>query len=408
MQNWAGNVVFGAARINRPSTRDELRRVVAAAAKVRVLGSGHSFNRIADTPDDLVSVAGLTAEADIDSRASTVRVSGGWLYGDLAELLHTSGYALPNLASLPHISIAGAVATGTHGSGVRNGNLATSVRSVELLTADGDELVLERSDADFPGVVVSLGALGVVTALTLDIQPTFEVRQNVYEELPFEAPLAEVLADGYSVCLFTDFMAPRFTQVWRKARWSMAAPERLFGARAATRKHHPIAGADASACTEQFGVPGPWHERLPHFRLGFTPSSGDELQSEYFVPLAAGADALLALARLAPLIAPILLVCEIRAIAADGQWLSPCSGRDSISFHFTWRPLTGQVNAVLPDIEAALGDFDVRPHWGKVFTLSPSAVQAAYPHMATFRSFAADVDPTGKFRNEFVDTYLGS
>jgi alditol oxidase len=408
MQNWAGNVVFGAARIHRPSTRDELRRVVTGAAKVRVLGSGHSFNRIADTPEDLVNLAGLPAEADIDSGASTIRVSGGLRYGDIAELLHRSGYALPNLASLPHISIAGAVATGTHGSGVRNGNLATSVRSVELLTADGDELVLERSDAGFPGVVVSLGALGVVTAITLDLQQTYDVRQHVYEELPFEAPLAEVLADGYSVSLFTDFVAPRFTQVWRKARGSTTAPELLFGARAATKKQHPIAGADASACTEQFGVPGPWHERLPHFRLGYTPSSGDELQSEYFVPLTAGADALAALAPLAPRIAPILLVCEIRGIAADGQWLSPCSGRDSIAFHFTWRPLAGQVRAVLPDIEAALDDFDVRPHWGKVFTLPPSTVKAAYPHMEMFRSLAADLDPTGKFRNEFVDTYLGS
>jgi alditol oxidase len=408
MLNWAGNVAFSAARIHRPSTRDELRQVVANARKVRVVGTGHSFNRIADTPHDLVSLVGLPAELDIDSDTSTVRVSGGQRYGDVAVLLHKAGYALPNLASLPHISIAGAVATGTHGSGVRNGNLATPVRAVELLTAGGDELLLERTGPDFAGAVVSLGALGVVTALTLDLQPTFDIRQDVYEDLPFEAPLTEVLADGYSVSLFTDFAAPRFTHVWRKSPASMAAPERLFGARRVTQQRHPIAGGDASACTEQLGVPGPWHERLPHFRLEFTPSRGDELQSEFFVPLAAGADALAMLAPLAPRIAPILLISEIRTVAADEQWLSPCSGRDSVAFHFTWRPLVGEVAAVLPEIEAALRLWDVRPHWGKVFTLAPPTVRAAYPQMATFNALAADLDPGGKFRNEFVETYLGS
>jgi xylitol oxidase len=407
MLNWAGNVEYSAARIHRPSTRDELRRVVAGARKVRVVGSGHSFNRIADTPEDLVSLAGLPAALDIDSGTSTVRVSGGQRYGDIAEPLHKAGYALPNLASLPHISIAGAVATGTHGSGLRNGNLGTPVRAVELLTAGGDELVLKRSDPGFSGAVVSLGALGVVTALTLDLQPTFDIRQDVYDDLPFEVPLTDVLADGYSVSLFTDFAAPRFTQVWRKAPASMAAPERLFGARRATRQRHPIAGADASACTEQLGAPGPWHERLPHFRLEFTPSRGDELQSEFFVPLAAGADALAALASLAPRITPILLISEIRAIAADEQWLSPCSRRDSVAFHFTWRPLAGEVAAVLPEIEAALRPWEVRPHWAKVFTVAPPTVRAAYPEMASFKTLAADLDPGGKFRNEFLETYLG-
>ena len=139
MLNWAGNVAFGAARWHRPSTIAELRRIVSEAARLKVLGTGHSFNRIADTDGDLVSLTGLPAELDIDSTASTVRVGGGLRYGEIVGRLHAAGFALPNLASLPHISIAGAVATGTHGSGVGNGNLATPVRAVELLDRCGRE-----------------------------------------------------------------------------------------------------------------------------------------------------------------------------------------------------------------------------------------------------------------------------
>ncbi|WP_027341074.1 FAD-binding protein [Hamadaea tsunoensis] len=411
MLNWAGNVTFAAARVHRPSTLDELRHTLAGAAKVRVLGSAHSFNRLADTTGDLVSLAGLPPAVDIDTAASTVRVSGGLRYGEVAEALHAAGYALPNLASLPHISIAGAVATGTHGSGVRNGNLATSVRAIELVTAAGDVIGLDRSDPRFPGSVVALGALGAVTALTLDLVPTFQVRQDVYTGLPFDAPITEVLADGYSVSLFTDFAfsgpaAPRFTQVWRKALPDDPGPAEFFGARPATGRKHPIEGVDPAACTEQGGVPGAWHERLPHFRLAFTPSSGDELQTEYFVPLADGPAALAALAPLAARIAPLLLVSEIRTVAADDLWLSPASGRATMAFHFTWRPLTEQVTALLPAIEAALSPFGVRAHWGKLFTLATDVVRSGYPHMSEFVALAHHLDPAGKFRNDFMETYL--
>ena len=406
MLNWAGNVAFGAARRHRPSTRDELRLIVSEAARLRVLGTGHSFNRIADTDGDLVSLSGLPAEFDIDSTASTVRVCGGLRYGEIVGRLHAAGFALPNLASLPHISIAGAVATGTHGSGVDNGNLATPVRAVELLTAAGEDLTIDRSDPRFAGSVVSLGALGVVTAVTLDLLPTFDIRQDVYEDLPFEVPLLDALADAYSVSLFTDFRANRFTQVWRKAIGASAAPDEFIGARAAAGKQHPIAGADPAACTDQAGVPGPWHQRLPHFRLDFTPSSGNELQSEFFVPRSGGAEALRALARLAPRIAPLLQVAEVRAIAGDDQWVSPCSGRDSIAFHFTWQPQADAVMSLLPELERALSGFEVRPHWGKLFTMAPAAVRSAYPHMAQFVALADELDPGRKFRNEFLDTYL--
>lgn len=405
MLNWAGNVEFSAAAVHHPSTYADLQRIVAGSASVRVVGTGHSFNRIADTTGDLVSLARLPAQFDVDTAAVSVRVSGGQRYGDIVQHLHAAGFALPNLASLPHISIAGAVATGTHGSGVRNGNLASSVRSVELLTADGEELVIGRDDDRFPGAVVSLGALGVVTALTLDLQPTFEIRQDVYEDLPFQGALADVLADGYSVSLFTDFAATRFTQAWRKALAPAPAPSTFHGGRAADGKRHPITGLDPSACTEQSGIPGPWYDRLPHFRLDFTPSSGDELQSEYFVPVAAGTDALDELAGLAPRIAPLLLVAEVRAIAGDDQWLSPCFGRDSIAFHFTWKPLEPAVTALLPDMEKALTVFEVRPHWGKLFTVPASDVSGAYSHMGQFVRLVRDLDPRGKFRSQFVASY---
>src|SRR6185369_1752695 len=277
--------------------------------------------------------------------------------GEIVGRLHAAGFALPNLASLPHISIAGAVATGTHGSGVDNGNLATPVRAVELLTAAGEDLTIDRSDPRFAGSVVSLGALGVVTAVTLDLLPTFDIRQYVYEDLPFEVPLLDALADAYSVSLFTDFRANRFTQVWRKAIGASAAPDEFIGARAAAGKQHPIAGADPAACTDQAGVPGPWHERLPHFRLDFTPSSGNELQSEFFVPRRDALAALDAVQAIAPRVSAVLQVSELRTVAADDLWLSPAYEQDSLAIHFTWIDDAAAVAPVVSELEQQLAPF---------------------------------------------------
>ncbi|MFH8607410.1 FAD-binding protein [Streptomyces sp. NPDC018029] len=408
--NWAGNITFSTGELHRPRSLDELRDLIAGSRQVRVLGTGHSFNRIADVDPGsggaLVSLAGLEPSVDVDTAARTVRVAGGVRYAELARHLHAQGLALPNMASLPHISVAGSVATGTHGSGNGNQPLSSAVRAVELITADGSRLTLRRGDEGFDGAVVALGALGVVTALTLDVEPAFEVCQHVYVELPlagldFEA----VSAAAYSVSLFTDWRGPRFTQVWLKRR-ADGPPADFPWARPATAPAHPVPGMPAVNCTRQQGIPGPWHERLPHFRPAFTPSSGAELQSEYLLPRRDALAALHALDSLRASIAPVLQVCEVRTVAADAQWLSPAYGRDTVAFHFTWVPDPAAVLPVVALVEDHLAPFDPRPHWGKVFTLPPTELHARYPRHADFTALAEKLDPTGKFHNAFVRDVL--
>lgn len=408
--NWAGNVTFGAARVHRPSTVAQLRHIVRAGTSLRALGTGHSFNRIADTTGDLISVAGLAPRTHIDPDAMTVTVAAGLRYGEVAAFLDAHGYALHNLGSLPHISVAGACATGTHGSGVGNGNLATAVRAIEIVTADGELHTLASGDADFAGAVVGLGALGVVTALTLAIAPSYTVRQHVYDNLPgdeLHAHLDEILAAGYSVSLFTDWTGPGVNQVWIKRRdGDGEAPPRWFGARLADGPRHPVPGMATANCTEQLGVPGPWHTRLPHFRLEFTPSSGEELQSEYFVGRAHARAAIEAVGRLRDRVASVLQISEIRTVAADELWLSPAYRRDSLALHFTWIADTAAVLPVLGALEAALAPFDARPHWGKLFTTAPEVLSGLYPRWADFGALLARRDPTGVFRNDLLNRHF--
>ncbi|EFF93777.1 sorbitol oxidase [Streptomyces sp. e14] len=402
--NWAGNVAYTAREVHRPESAGALRALVASSAKVRALGSGHSFNEIADPGPDgvLLSLAALPAEADVDTAARTVRVGGGVRYAELARRVHAHGLALPNMASLPHISVAGSVATGTHGSGVANGPLASAVREVELVTADGTRVTIARGDARFDGAVTSLGALGVVTALTLDLVPAFEVEQHLFTELPLEGLDFEAVAGAaYSVSLFTDWRDPGFRQVWLKRRTDDPLPAFPWAAPAKVALH-PVPGMPAGNCTEQFGVPGPWHERLPHFRPDFTPSSGAELQSEYLLPRAHALAALHAVQEIRAAVAPVLQICEVRTVAADAQWLSPSHGRDTVALHFTWIEDTTAVLPAVRRVEAALEPFAPRPHWGKVFTTPAAALRGRYPRLADFRALAGELDPAGKFANAFV------
>jgi alditol oxidase len=416
--NWAGNITFSAARYHRPSSVSELQSLVAHSDRVRAVGTAHSFNALADTPGDLVSVAGLPRLIEVDTAKSAVTVSAGLTYGEVSAALNQAGRALRNLASLPHISVAGACATGTHGSGDGNGNLATSVSAVELVTADGDVVTVSR-DADperFPGVVVALGSLGVVAHLTLDTVPTFGVRQYVYENLPYEQVsehFDEIVSSGYSVSLFTDWQKPRIRQAWLKRRADAAdsaeawAPEpQWMGGRLADGPRHPVPGMPAANCTEQLGVPGPWHERLPHFRPEFTPSAGDELQSEYLLPRASAIDALHALQPVAGQLAAVVQISEIRTIAADELWLSPSYQRDTVAFHFTWVKDWVAVAPVLARVEERLSPLQARPHWGKLSTMSPEAVRGAYPRLDDFQRLMRGHDPAGKFRNDLLDRYF--
>ncbi|MFI6876404.1 FAD-binding protein [Streptomyces sp. NPDC050400] len=407
--NWARNITFSTAGLHRPDSVDALRALVAKSPHIRVLGSGHSFNRIADVDADrdgvLVSLAALPGGIEIDTEGRTVRVGGGVRYAELAARLHEHGLALPNMASLPHISVAGSVATGTHGSGNANRSLAEAVRAVEILTGDGETVTLARGDAGFEGAVVSLGALGVVPALTLDVEPSFDVAQSVFGQLPFQdLDFGAVSSAAYSVSLFTTWRAPRFDQVWVKQR--QPAGLDFPWAEPAVEAQHPVPGMDAVHCTEQFGVPGPWHERLPHFRAGFTPSNGDELQSEYLLPREHAVAALHALDAVRDRIAPVLQVCEVRTVAADTQWLSPAYGRDTVAFHFTWVADTERVLPVVSLVEDRLSAFSPRPHWGKVFTADPARLADRYPHAADFAALVRRLDPAGKFSNAFVRALL--
>lgn len=259
LTNWAGNITYTAKELHRPHSLDALATLVADSRKVRVLGSGHSFNEIAEPGDDgvLLSLTALPPAVDVDTTARTVRVAGGVRYAELARQVHEHGLALHNMASLPHISVAGSVATGTHGSGVTNGSLASAVREVELITSDGSTVTIARGEDRFDGAVTSLGALGVVTALTLDLEPDFEVSQQVFTELPLEGlDFEAVAASAYSVSLFTDWGQPGFRQVWLKRRTDQPNPGFPW-AEPATEAAHPVPGMPARNCTQQFGVPGP-------------------------------------------------------------------------------------------------------------------------------------------------------
>lgn len=408
--NWAGNYTFTAPDPRSAATVAEVQTIVAASQQVRVLGSGHSFNDIADSAAVQLSLAGMNRVLSIDPDRRRVTVQGGIRYGELAPILHAEGWALKNLASLPHISVAGAVATATHGSGSTIGNLATAVTGLEIVTASGDTATLSRDrDGDrFAGAVVSLGALGVVSSLTLEIEPTYQVRQSVYTGLPFaviEGNFDAVFDAGTSVSVFTDWRGVAAHTVWVKDR--VADPKALprsdfLGAAPATRKMHPLLGVDGADCTDQMGVPGPWHERLPHFRMGFTPSNGAEIQAEYFVPRDAAAKAVAIMRRHGDRLAPFLMTSELRSVAADDLWLSPGIRGPYVGLHFTFRRDTAGVLSVLPGIEADLGPLGVVPHWGKVSTMHPATIRARTPHFAAFRDLARSFDPAGKFQNAYL------
>ncbi len=414
--NWAGNLTFSTDHLHSPGNLDELRQVVKRCEKVRALGTRHSFNAIADSKQNQISLKQLNG-ITLDEKARTVTVGAGVRYGDVASVIDARGFALHNLASLPHISVAGACATATHGSGLHNGNLATAVAALEFVTADGDVVRMSREkDGDrFLGTVVALGAAGIVTSVTLDVQPTYQVAQSVYQNLSFDRlqhNMEEIFGSGYSVSLFTDWQRHQATQVWIKRRLAAGdankwQPE-FFGAKLAEKKLHPLADHPAENCTEQQGIPGPWYERLPHFRMNFTPSSGQELQTEYFVPFDRGFEAILAVEKLRDAITPHLFITELRTIAPDKLWMSMAYERRSLAIHFTWKPEWPAVRAVLPQIEAALEPFQARPHWGKLFTVGPERVQSRYARLGDFKNLIGGHDPSGKFRNDFINANLYS
>jgi len=410
-KNWAGNYVYKAENLYEPKTAEKVQTLVKQLGKQKALGSCHCFNNIADSPLNQISTKNLNGVIAIDEEAMTVTVGAGTKYGDFAPELHEKGFAVHNLASLPHISVAGACATATHGSGVANGNLASSVAALELVTGNGDLITLSREeDGDiFNGAVVNLGALGIITKVTLDIEKTFAVRQDVFQNLPLESlkkNFDSILSGGYSVSLFTDWQNQMVSQVWVKRKVNEAVNDlgaNYYGAKAADRNLHPITELSAENCTEQMGVSGPWYDRLPHFKMGFTPSSGEELQSEFFVPRERALEAILALEKKREQILPQLMITEIRTIAADNLWMSPCYQQDCVAIHFTWKQNSKEVGRLIGMIETELEPFQYRPHWGKLFSIAPSVLASRYKKFPEFLELVRQFDLEGKFKNDYLN-----
>ena len=403
-QNWAGSHVYAAPSFVEPTTIDELQHIVASTERVRALGSRHSFNDLADTPGTLIGTARLPHSVEILDE-DTIAVAPWMKYGEIAALLKPHGLALHNLASLPHISVAGAIATGTHGSGDRNASLAGAVAGLTMVGASGELVTLQPADPEFDGAVVSLGALGILTSVVLDVEPAFDIRQDVWADLTWDAVLENldtVTSAAYSVSMFTDWLGDTIGTTWLKSLVPGRARGELFGATRLAGDVHPLPGFDATPTTPQGGVAGAWDDRLPHFRMAFTPSSGDEIQTEYLVPRLRAVEALEAMRSLGSRIAPLLLIAEIRTMKADSLWLSGAYETDTVNIHLTWKKSPEDVAAILPSIEAALLPLGARPHWGKWFAAESAALRPLYPRFDDFRELASRLDPAGKFRNAYL------
>ena len=408
MQNWSKNVEFNDKSYLQPTSLVELQELIRTNPKVRARGTAHCFNEIANTSSVAVNLAKMPRVIDVSSESSSVKVSAGLTYGELAPELHNQGWALNNLASLPHISIAGSISTGTHGSGIQNQNLPNQVLSFDMVTAEGELRHINRTNPAFNALVVGLGLGGIVYQYELRIEPTFEVRQVIYPEIPLDVlqrNFDQIMGTAYSVSYFTDWSSAQVGNLWCKFRDSEVIPDSIGGSAKADTKYHPIASVDPVACTEQSEVPGDWHERLPHFKLEFTPSVGEEIQTEFFVDRKDSAAAIEAVSQLGAEITPLLWITELRTFAADNLWLSGAFERDCLAIHFTWKKLDA-IYPVIEKVEAALRPFNYRPHWGKVFTADATYLKSVYPKMNEFQALVQALAPAKKFENTFTRTFL--
>lgn len=408
-KNWSGVYTYAATTVLHPTTIDELRRIVASAPNVHAVGSRHCFNGIADSAE-MIALDRMPMPLEIDREASTVTINPGMRYHELNMALDEAGLALHNTASLPHITVAGAVATATHGSGDKLKNLSAAVAALELVTSDGEMVRFARGDDDFEGVVVNVGALGVVTSMTLDVQPSYLMRQEVFLDLAWDVVYEhfdEIMSSGESVSLFTDY-GDTVNELWVKTRvasnddWQPRSE--FFGARAATSRLHPVPSLDGTHCTEQMGIPGPWRERMPHFMVEAIGETGDEMQTEYMVGRGDAVAAIRALeAEISEVVRPYILAAEVRSVAADDLWLSTAYQRDTVCLHYATRADLDMPNQVIPEIERVLSPFEPRPHWGKLFAATAEELAPRYPRMDDFRALAGRLDPRGAFRSQFLD-----
>jgi xylitol oxidase len=409
VQNWSKNVEFNDRSYLQPESLSELQELVRSNPKIRARGTAHCFNEIANTSSYAINLAKMPKVIEINPEAKSAKVSSGLTYGELAPALHNQGWALNNLASLPHISIAGSISTGTHGSGIKNQNLANQVLSLDIVTAEGEVRHIDRANPAFNALVVGLGLGGIVYQYELKIEPTFKVRQVIYPEIPLDVlqrNFDHIMGTAYSVSYFTDWSSTQVGNLWCKFRDNESIPESVGGCSQADKKYHPIPAVDPVACTDQLGEAGDWHQRLSHFKLEFTPSVGEEIQTEFFVDRKDAAAAIAAVSRLGEEIAPLLWITELRTIAEDDLWLSGAYQRESLAIHFTWKKDLA-IYPVIEKVEAALRPFNYRPHWGKVFTADGKYLSSVYPKMSEFKALVEALDPASKFENTFTRRILG-
>lgn len=408
MENWSQNVQFNDREYFQPESLSELQEIIRSHRKIRVRGTAHSFNEIADTSSYAVNLVNMPKTIEINAISKSVQVAAGLTYGQLAPVLNSAGWALSNLASLPHISIAGSVATGTHGSGVSNQNLANQVISIDLVTADGELRKIDKSNPAFNALIIGLGLGGIVYQYELRIEESYLIRQVIYPEIPLDVlqrNFDQIMSSAYSVSYFTDWSDAQVGNLWCKFQDFEEIPESIGGVSRASKKAHPIPGVNPDACTEQAGVPGPWHERLSHFKLEFIPSVGEEIQSEFFINRKDISAAIEEIAKLGSEISPLLWITELRTIAADDFWLSGAFQRDSVGIHFTWKKLNA-IYPVIKKVEEVLQKFEYRPHWGKVFTADAGYLKSVYPRLGEFQALVLALDPGKKFENMFTRKYL--
>jgi xylitol oxidase len=413
MQNWAANYTFTAMRLHRPASIGDVQRVVAASPKIRAIGARHSFNGIADTTADQIDLCGIDPDIVIDRQRMTVTAGAGISYGGLSSFLHREGFALDNLASLSQISVAGAISTATHGSGDGNKALSSRVVGLELVLADGSVQRIERGQADFDGMVVGLGAFGIVTRVTLAIEPTFDIRQDAFVDLPWDELLARfdvISSAAYSFSIFTKWSGPMANRIWLKTRLATTPAGEFdvskLGLKQGLPYTVPATVENPLAILNPFDVPGPWCDRLTHTRHDVSPPPADQIQSEYLIPRPQFGKAVAIIRAMAPRIDALLHATEIRTVAADEFWLSPFYRQDSVAIHFTWKKQIDAVDAITKELEAALIPLGAKPHWGKVIHADAAALAPLYPRMADFRSCARRCDPAGKFRNAYLEKHV--
>jgi xylitol oxidase len=327
--------------------------------------------------------------------------------------LHREGLALHNLASLSQITVAGAIATATHGSGDGNRALSSAVVGLELVAGEGNIRRIERGQQDFDGMVVSLGAFGIVTRVTLAIEPTFDIRQDAFVDLPWDELLGSfdtISSAAYSFSVFTKWSGRTANRLWLKTRLGTSAAGKLDVSRLGLKPGLPYTVPptveNPLAILNPFGVPGPWSDRLAHTRSHISPPPAEQIQSEYMIPRPQFAKAVAAIRSMAGRVDDLLYASEIRTIAADEFWLSPAYRQDTVAIHFTWKKDADAVDAITRELEAALVPLGAKPHWGKVIHADAATLAPLYPRMADFRALALRHDPERKFRNTYLERHV--